>query len=58
MTKGKPMKKIILECDLCDRGVEAETGGEPGFYICPECWEDLRKNLQLPFESGESRSGF
>ena len=52
------MKKTILECDLCDRGVEAETGGEPGFYICPECWEDLRKNLQLPFESGESRSGF
>lgn len=57
MTKGKPMKKIILECDLCDRGIETETGEVSGFYICPECWEDLRKSLQNPFESGDTKSG-
>jgi hypothetical protein len=51
------MKKTILECDLCDRGIETETGEVSGFYICPECWEDLRKSLQNPFESGDTKSG-
>lgn len=47
------MKKIILECDLCDRGIEMETTEETGFYICPECCEDLTNMLQKPFETGD-----
>ncbi len=50
------MKKTVVECDLCDRSQEIEMTEEPGFFICKECWEDLKLSIQKPILSNRTRA--
>lgn len=40
------MKKTIVDCDLCDRSSEIDVRGGPGFFICQECWEELKFSIR------------
>ncbi len=57
MMKGLNMlKKTIVECDLCDRCQEIDSTEGTGFFICQDCWKDLKFSIQNPILENRTRA--
>lgn len=41
------MRMTLVECDLCDRAKEIAVDQDAGFFICRECWEELKRSIAI-----------
>ncbi len=47
MRKEFKMRMTLVECDLCDRAKEIVVDQDAGFFICRECWEELKRSIGI-----------